>query len=187
MYLATIWSHVGVLVSLIVGLGVARILDRLAELVRRRRCWRVDPLHSAWVGLVFVLHLEFWWRFTDYTDLSWTFPALGMYLVAPSLLLFAADLLLPRFEVLGSGDLREHFAEIRQPFFLVLQACLAAITLNATVLLCRPFLEPENLGRLIAIVLAVVGYRFESRRAQWTVLILGVVTLVAFLSVRGDV
>ena len=96
------FEYVMVLVSIIVGLGIAHVLLGIGGLVDRITSEppriRLSVAHGAWLGLVFLWTVFFWWweyRFSE-LDADWT-VGLYLFVVGYAIGLFLlAVLLVPR-------------------------------------------------------------------------------------------
>ncbi len=57
-----IFEFLMVLMSIIVGLGIATLLTGVADLLRDRQTVRFYWLHSTLILMVFLGHLQVWWE-----------------------------------------------------------------------------------------------------------------------------
>ena len=97
-----------VLVSIIIGLGIAEILTGLARALRCRDSVQHYWVHSVLVLLVFVAQIQQWWESWGLRDApEWTFLALIMMLVGPVCLFLITHLLFP--EPVDGANLREYY------------------------------------------------------------------------------
>ena len=72
----SIFEFVMVLVSIIIGLGIAEILNGVAGQIRSRNTTRIYWLHSVLVAAVFLALVQQWWEiWGDRNTPEWTFPA----------------------------------------------------------------------------------------------------------------
>lgn len=97
-----------ILLSLIVGLGLAEILTGFGRMLRERREDQLSWVHSALAAAVFFGLLQtFWesWGLRSVTE--WTFPAMLLMLGSPILLLTIAHILFPTR--LEQVDLEEYY------------------------------------------------------------------------------
>jgi hypothetical protein len=68
------FEYVAVLVSLILGLGITRLLAGVGRAIHRRETSRVDLLHSVWTAAVFWTLILNWWVFFESRSLPvWSF------------------------------------------------------------------------------------------------------------------
>ena len=120
------FEFVAILLSIVVGLGIARLLSALASLVEHRDQVRFDALTLAWVANLMVGHITFWWvtvgnaRWSEEWSLA-EFLVLFAYAVA---MFFAAALILPSTASDGC-DLRKRYESIRRPFFALITGIVA--------------------------------------------------------------
>ncbi|MDX2197446.1 MAG: hypothetical protein SF069_00570 [Phycisphaerae bacterium] len=97
--------------SMILGLGVTRLLSSVIAMFRSRAHSRLDWIPLVWAGCIFVWQLQFWWAIIELPGLVkvWT---LGYFLtlVTLTLLLFvAAALVLPPGELAGHESMTAAF------------------------------------------------------------------------------
>ena len=105
-----------VLVSIIIGLGVARMLDGILRIVRSGRPYETYWVHSVWLGLTFFEMINHWaYRWTYYrTRVDWTVFELIFFLLPTIILFLASGLLFPEA---GVTPLRKYYYHQRQAFF----------------------------------------------------------------------
>ncbi len=105
-----------VLVSIIVGLGIAEILTGVALQVRYRRASTAYWLHSCSVALVTFALLQSWWELWGLRDTAeWTFFSMVLMLVGPAVLYLIAHLVFPER---GQGtQFREYYYDQMRPIW----------------------------------------------------------------------
>ena len=114
----SIFEFLMVLVSLIIGLGVAEVLTGVARIIRDRDTVQTYWVHSLFIVIVFLALLQQWWEIWGVRDLPvWTFPGLLMMLSGPIGLFLIANLLFP--EPLRDTDLRDFYYQIMKPVLLL--------------------------------------------------------------------
>lgn len=62
----THFEYVAVIVSIILGLGIVRLLSSLDQIFSKDRYWP----HAVWVITIFWMHTQNWWAFWDMRNLS---------------------------------------------------------------------------------------------------------------------
>ena len=125
----SLFEFLMVLVSIIVGLGVAEILTGVAGMIRCRASITGYWVHSIAVAVVFFALLQIWWEIWGLRVVpEWTFISLVMMLAGPVGLFLIAHLLFP--EPMEGANLHEYYYGAMRPL-----AWLAA----ATVLLATLF------------------------------------------------
>jgi len=76
------------MVSITLGLSLARLLDGAARLaVDSARVVLFRP-HTLWVVIVLLLHATYWWSIWDYRDIEWNFARFLAVNSTPLLLFF---------------------------------------------------------------------------------------------------
>ncbi|MCU0418050.1 MAG: hypothetical protein MUC38_00200 [Cyclobacteriaceae bacterium] len=90
------FEYISVLVSIILGMGIARLVAGIAAVVAR---WQQVSLywpHAVLVLLVFVLHIQEWWAFFDLRSYeAWRLPVFLFVVLYPINLYILAHLLFP--------------------------------------------------------------------------------------------
>ena len=168
----TTFEFVSVLMSIVVGLGITRILSGLAWLVEHRVKVKLDGITLVWAINVLGFHLIYWWVVVnnwrpreDWTFLG--FAALFLYGVA---LFFCAALILPR-PTSGNLDLKTRFESIRAPFFLLWLLVLLCEGLDSLLkgidYVLADLGTPYLVLMISFVLLTVAATRITSRRFHW--------------------
>ena len=80
----SLFEFLMVLVSLIIGLGVAELLSGVAQAIRHRKSINFYWVHITFILIVFVALLQQWWEIWGVREVaSWTFAGLLMMLGGP--------------------------------------------------------------------------------------------------------
>jgi len=80
----SLFEFLMVLVSLIIGLGIAEVLTGIARTIRDRDTVQTYWIHSLFIVIVFPALLQQWWEIWGVRDVPvWTFPGLLMMLGGP--------------------------------------------------------------------------------------------------------
>jgi len=117
------FEFVSIILSIVVGLGMTRVLAGLAVVVEYRTRVRVDWPSVGWASGVLAWQIVFWlgtvntWR----SRTEWTFGNLSTLLLMGIALFLAAALVLPQRIDLDT-DLAERYEVIRKPFFSLFMA-----------------------------------------------------------------
>jgi hypothetical protein len=105
------FNWIAVVVSLILGLGVARLLISAVGIFRARRRAILDWPPLVWAATIFLQQVAFWWSLEEAASrvATWTLPSFLLLVLLVLNLFFAASLILPADE-LGEGEsLRTYF------------------------------------------------------------------------------
>ena len=96
---------VAVALSMILGLGVTRLLTSAVIVFRSRHQAKLHWIPPVWAASIFVLQIQFWWAVIELAELIqvWTLHAFLLLLAMPLVLFAAAATVLPMKE-LGPGE-----------------------------------------------------------------------------------
>lgn len=119
------FNYVAVLVSIVLGLGITRVLGQLSEIIQKQNRSRRYWVHSLWIIAMFnALMLNWWVLFRWRLAPHWNFFLFIWVMIAPVLLYLATAVLCPgELTSTGAKDWREYFYDNRRGFFV----CIAAI------------------------------------------------------------
>lgn len=106
--------------SIVIGLGIARLLSGFSSLLEIRHEVQFDWVTVIWAVNLLGYHLIFWWIVVNnWRFLSeWTFLQFGSLFLYGMFIFFSASLILPRQFTKGM-DLKTRFESIRRPFFVL--------------------------------------------------------------------
>jgi hypothetical protein len=126
------FEYVTILVSIILGLGITKILSSLAELLYDFRRVRFFWVHSIWVVLILYIHVQEWFILYELKDYpSWKLPVFLFILLYPITLFLAANMLFPVIDKNQNVDLKIFFCSNYKPlYFLFLICILLSLTFN---------------------------------------------------------
>jgi len=132
----TVFEYVMLLVSVVLSLGIARVLEGHAHLLKAGQEVRWSSTYLLWLLLIFLCHIDLWaslWFLR--TAAVWTLPSLLATLVSAMTLFYAAVLSIPE-RVGGEGiDLWDFHMANRQRYVGALGVYLIlGIILNSFVL-----------------------------------------------------
>jgi hypothetical protein len=114
----TPFEHLAVLISIIVGLGIAQVLVSVHRLVQCRDRVRVYWLSLVWAAIIFVGQIEWWWAsFAFRQQAVWNFFYFLFILLSPVSLFVASAFVLPELPTEAHVDLREYYFRTRGWFF----------------------------------------------------------------------
>ena len=139
----SLFEFLMVLVSIIIGLGIAAVLTGVARLIRLRGSVRSYWIHSVGVTAIFFALLQQWWEIWGVrVAAEWTFHGLLMMLSGPVGLFLIAHLLFP--EPVRGANIREYyFGEMRPVWWLGAMTVVLA-TLFRPLIFGSDLLTPDN-------------------------------------------
>ncbi|MFC1575101.1 hypothetical protein ACFL5A_00440 [Gemmatimonadota bacterium] len=150
-----------VLVSIIIGLGIAEVLTGLARALRCAETVRHHWVHSVLVLAIFIAQLQQWWESWSLRDApEWTFLALLMMLAGPVCLFLMAHLLFP--ERLEGANLREYYYGGMRPIWWLGGVAVVAATSFRPLIFGQALFAPDNASSFLTFLGFVLLFR--SRR-----------------------
>ena len=91
------FKWIAVAISMVLGIGVTRLLSSAVMIFRNRGEFEFDLLPIAWAAFIFIAQIQFWWGMIELSRLMsvWTLGNFLLLLSMPLLLFVAAALVLP--------------------------------------------------------------------------------------------
>lgn len=171
------FGYLSVLLSIILGLAIAQVLQGYRALLLARGRVRLDAAPLIWSGLLLFFVAQAWWASFDLNARrSWDFLDFAVILLQMGLLYMLSALVLPDVPPEQPVDLNRHFARHRKAFFAFLIAMVASSVLKEAVLEHRLPGLVNLLFHLLLIAMGVAGILLRGRTAQ---------TVVALFAVAG--
>jgi hypothetical protein len=177
------FSYLSVLLSIIIGLAIAQVLQGYRALLLARGRIHADPAPLIWSGLVLLFAAQAWWAsFGLNARRDWGFADFAVLLIQMGLLYMLAALVLPDVPAEQPVDLARHFDRHRKAFFGFLIAMLASSIAKEGVLEHR-LTSPLNLAfHLLLAATAVVGIVFRNSKAQLAIALFAVVGSLSYVA-----
>jgi hypothetical protein len=173
------FSYLSVLLSIILGLAVAQVLQGFRGLIltraRVRSYWPV----LAWAVLLLLIYFQSWWAmFGLRSHETWTFPGFAVVLWQTICLYLLGGLIFPDFARDENVDLRENYYAHRGWFFGI-ATLNSLVSLGKDLVLDGALPDALNLGFHLAFVgLTIIG-ALTSR--EWYHKVLALLGLVGFV------
>jgi len=109
-------------VSIVVGLGVTRVLSQISEVIqagsRRQTYW----IHTVWLINAFTMLMLNWWIFYRWHNApQWTFFLFVWVTLTPTLLYLASSVIAPgELAETGAANWRDYYYANRRGFFFII-------------------------------------------------------------------
>lgn len=163
----TVFEYVMVLVSVILSLGIAKLLENHAELMKRGPSVRWSPTYLLWLVIIFFSHVDLWgslWMIRD--QHVWTLLSLLTVLSAAASLFYAAVLSVPDLEPGQDVDLWQFHLQNRRRYVTALMGYLIlGAVLNMTIMIGH-FDMATATGTLPGIALCLAAIFIPNRWVQ---------------------
>jgi hypothetical protein len=179
-----LYSHVKVVISIIVGLCITTLLKGFAQFVQHPRRNKVSILHLGWAAslLLGIIHF-WWWEFRLSMIQQWTFAIYFFVILYAILFYFLSKLLFPS-DLTDYAGYEDYFLSRRRWFFGFLAATFIADVID-TDLKGSAYLHSFGLEYPIritaSIILCVIAMITKNRRIQLTLLTLYVLYQISFI------
>jgi len=179
-----LYSHVRVLFSIVLGLGVSQLLRGVARIIQHPRRFRVYWVHLLWARFLFLYMMHFWWwEFRLRNVAQWTFP-LYFFVALYAILLYLLCTLLFPDDMADYQGFADYFYS-RKAWIFGLLALLFVVDVGDTMIKGLPYfyaLGPVYYVRTVSIlVLSVVAIFIDNRRFHATFAVLVLVCELAFI------
>ena len=152
------FEYLSVLISIILALGMTRVLAGVGEMLQARSRHRVYWVHAIWIINVLLFLVVAWWIFYRWRNQQpWTFFLFIFVLISPTLLYLASLLLFPREgDVDSAVDYKTHYYANHRAFF-ILFALFAPVDIVDSLLKGVPHFLNLGLPYIVVNVLFLAG------------------------------
>jgi hypothetical protein len=180
------FEYIAVIVSVIIGLGLTRILQGVGGLLEARSRVRVYWVHLVFTGIILVGHLQFWWLFWSSRQLeAWSFFPFLFLLLQPIILYLLAGLCFPEFSDTGSIDFRDFYYHNHRWFFGLLALLMVLISLRDILFRSVPWISQGNAVKAGVLLIAVIGVISRRPWVHANLAFLGATTMLIALFTFG--
>ncbi|MBO9519070.1 MAG: hypothetical protein J7493_13470 [Porphyrobacter sp.] len=160
------YLHIRVLISLVLGLGLTRLLTGIARLMEHPDRHKLYPTHLVWVAILILTIMHFWWWEFALIRLNWNFALFAFVLMYAFFYYLLGSMLFPEDMKEYSG-FEDYFISRRKWFFGLFAVTFVADFID-TLLKGGRYLETLGLEYMIQvavlIVLSVVAMFTANRR-----------------------
>lgn len=132
----SIFEYVMILLSVVISLGLARLLETHAQLMKRGDRVRWSPTYLGWLLILLLSHIDLWaslWQVHEHA--RWNAADIGATLAAAALLFYASIFATPDIENEARTDLWTfHLANRRRYLGALLGYMVVGAWLNVTLM-----------------------------------------------------
>jgi hypothetical protein len=181
------FAYLSVLTSIVLALGITRLLSGVGRLLQDRSHIQIYWVHLLWTLNVFLyLVLNWWILFRWHSRQNWSFFLFLFVLLSPTISYLLTVLLMP--DPFPDGlDLKQHFFDNHQWFF-TLAALLPIIDALDTLLKGREHFMAQGslyiLTILLLFILNVVAARIRDERYHTFFVVFFFIYLLGFIAIN---
>ena len=177
------FSYLSVLLSIVLGLGVANLLTGFARVIQMRRQVKVYVPALLWAFSLLLMHLQTWWMMFGMREVrDWTFGMFALVLIQPVLLFFLSALIWPDFDRDEALDLRANYFSQKNWFFGMLIAIVVFSLVREWVFTGHLQEQADFAFHLLLIISATGGIVFASELYHRITAAMAVVVLVLYIA-----
>ena len=175
----SLFEFVMVMVSLIIALGITRILRHVAAVVRYRNSLELDWVPLTWMALQFVATTWIWWAMWDFAEVVWTYPRFLFVLAGPTIQFIAISMLVSTEVSKPAASLSENFGLVRVPFLSLMFVVQVFVSWDGWLFGVESFWNSLRVLQVVLMLVYLVGAISPKRIVQKCV-VLATVGLYAF-------
>ena len=151
------FSYLSVLLSIVLGLGIANLLTGFARVIQMRTRVKLYWPVLTWAFTLVLIHIQTWWMMFGMQERrEWSFAAFMLVLIQPILLFFLSALVWPDFDRDEALDLRaNYFAQAR--WFFGMFIAIVVLSLVRTRVLTGQWTGPTDLAFHALFIAASAG------------------------------
>lgn len=152
---AELFTHIRIVMGMVVGLGITRLLMGFASLVQHPHRAKISLIHVLWGGSILLeLILFWWWEFGLYKVTTWSF-AIFAFLIGYAVTLFLLAALIFPDNITEYEGYEDFFIKRRAWFFSLLGATFL-LDIVDTLIKGEPYFDTLGLEYLIQVPLGLV-------------------------------
>lgn len=183
----TPFEYVSVLISIILGLGIAVLLTGLADIIRNYHVVKVYWPYLIWILIVFILHIQEWWiSYSLRSEMEWTLPRFLFVITYPIVLFILAHLLFPQKWTKKGMDLKIFYFNNFQKYFGAALLLLVISILQNHFLLNYPLSDQYVQFAMAFFFLALLGVRNKNEGVHMAMALLMLTLLILSFVVAPD-
>lgn len=181
----SVFEYLGVILSVIMGLGLTHILAGVSKTVHHRKTVKTYWVHTIWAFNTLIYIIIIWWgMFWWSNQQDWLFFQFLLLILYAIVLFLLASLLYP-WDLPNDFDFEKHFFDTRPWFFSVL-ALAWVIDIPETTLKAEDHLRDLPQGYIALavtfIVISVVGALWSNKTYHKIVAVLWGTIIIVYLS-----
>ncbi|MFK7955580.1 MAG: hypothetical protein AB8B96_05755 [Lysobacterales bacterium] len=173
----THFEYIAVMVSIIMGLGIVRLLSNLDKVFSAQRYWP----HAVWVLSLFWLHVQNWWAFWEMRTVAFNVVLYSVWIAYASLLYLCTVALTNREDT--DKTWKAHFFLQRRWFFSVMILTIVAAIFITKIFFGASLLHPYRIIQFSLLGLAILAAVNDRERIQKIVCVVFFILMALGISV----
>lgn len=175
------FEYLSVLISIILGLGIAQLLAGFGHWISQRAGIRPFAPAIVWAGILLLMHVQTWWSMFGLRLLAgWTFVRFSVVLLQPITLYLMAIVVLPNQGV-ATVDMRTNYFGQRRWFFGLL-GFLLVVSVVKDLVVSGSLPSGLNLGFHTTLLIAtIVALSTERTAVHGAVAIVSSIAMIAYV------
>jgi len=171
------FNYLTVLISIVLGLGIAHLLGGVARSISRRSTLTFYWPTLVWIVVLLILIVQVWWvDFSLNSVPRWTLAGFASTLFIPATLYFMSFLILPE-----TNDMRETYFENRVWFFSLLVAVPIFGSLQQFLVEGHVHMDADTVTKGVGMMLSLAAIYFGSERGQKILAVVGIGFVIAYV------
>jgi hypothetical protein len=177
------FNYLAVLISIILGLGIAQLLTGFGRWIEQRKTFQAFLPAMLWAGILLLIHVQTWWSMFGLRLLThWTFLQFAVVLLQPITLYLLAIVVLPAQGATGL-DLRANYFGQRRWFFGLL-VFLLGVSVLKDVVVSGSLPGGLNLGfHAVLLAVTVAALSTERERVHQVLASVAAISMIAYVGV----
>lgn len=180
----SVFEYIGVLVSVIMGLGITHLATGTSKLIQHRYEVRLYLPHMLWTLNILIFILLIWWGMFNWSNHENWFAYEYLFIALYAIVMFFLASLLYPWDMAKDVDVREHFFGNRTWFFGVLLVAWG-IDIIATLIKANVGIRPLPPGYFafigVQMLIAIIGMSSRNRVAHAVLPIVFLVVMLALV------
>jgi hypothetical protein len=185
----SVFEYIGVLVSVIMGLGITHLVTGTSKLIQHRSEVRLYMPHMLWTLNILIFILLIWWGMFNWSSHETWYAYEYLFIALYAIVMFFLASLLYPWDMASNIDVREHFFGNRTWFFGVLLVAWA-IDVLATLVKADVGLRPVPTGYFgfiaVQMLIATIGLIFRNRTVHFILPMFFLVIVLSLVLFSGQ-
>ncbi len=173
------FEYIGILISIILGLGITQILSSIAECVYNSKQIKFYFPHTIWVIIILFLHIQEWFIIYELKNYPvWKLPTFLFMLLYPIVLYIIAKLLFPPNVEATVVNFKEYFMQSFSKIYTLFSIAVFTSIFFNVFILNVPLLQQSLLFIPILIFISMVWFNVK---LEWLHKLIAIVFIIIII------